>query len=185
MTIIDIRYETIKAASYFMSKEVTRYDLNGVHVVSDGNALHIQATDGHRLVKITKRYEEPLPKVNMILSRWTISMITKLFARRDVLAFDFDKMKITVDNLEYPIQEIDGTFPDVNRIIPDYSKQKTATAHIGFNMELMNGFSTSLNQFGASKAAAKLSFKDEGSPMRLDASNCEEVYIGLLMPLRI
>lgn len=114
--------------SFAASTEETRYYLNGVYVHAADNHLRAVATDGHRLAwsELALPPEaEALPGI--IIPRKMVAEITRLLKdyRNDVtLNISSTRICLTAGPTVYTSKLIDGTFPDYNRVIPQFENNQ-------------------------------------------------------------
>lgn len=120
--------------AWCVSREETRYYLNGVAWQCDGAGRRMVATDGHRLAICTYVAAEPGESlgwgVTRILPNKTVSFLRQMvrgsasvFEVRqaqgiNVGAVDPYKIDIVSDNLTVRTKLVEGTFPDVDRVLP-------------------------------------------------------------------
>lgn len=116
----------LESALIFQARNDVRYYLNGIFFMPDGR---IASTDGHRAF-IGGRHDNKLTK-NMIIK------IGKSPTKRYDYAIIDTKSKIATYHDEAGVmvgagicEEIDGRFPDIDRVIPNETK---AAEEIGFN----------------------------------------------------
>lgn len=105
------------------SQEETRYYLQGICFDPDltADALHLVATDGHRLARSTislPEGAETLPR--SIVPSEAIDAAHRIFKGADevILGFTERAMSVTSDDLRLCSKLIDGTFPDYTRVLP-------------------------------------------------------------------
>ena len=111
---------------YAMSSEETRYYLNGAYfhvaAVHDGCVLHAVATDGHRLAHVEGGLPAGADKMpDVILPKKAVSVLHKLVARADgevKVAVSEARSVFTLDSVTLTTRNVDGSFPDYERIIP-------------------------------------------------------------------
>lgn len=120
----------LEGALMFQAKQDIRYYLNGICFMPDGR---IAATDGHRAM-IASKHE------NKITDNVIVSVSKSPTKRYDYAVLD-TKTKIITYHDEHEAMvgagicsEIDGRFPDVDRVIP---KQTAPTEQIGFNAKYL------------------------------------------------
>lgn len=171
----------LKAADVFSGAEETRYYLCGVHLVRNAQGTLLEATDGHRLIRI--KDESAGEDINVIIPSIIISRV-KINKRAE------DSVKVTIDgenvSLEYDGQTvtgqlIDGTFPDGDRVQPKPSK--AAPREIVFNPSYLGDFAK-VNKIlhGTTCGGIKLVLaNDASSPQRIVGKGYEAV----LMPMRV
>lgn len=110
-----------------ISVEETQYYLNGVFICPHNDVLTLVATDGHRLIKETLDAAIPVGWAGVIIPRVAIGSLVRLLADHsgDVL-FELDSKslgaRIMVGNAVLTTKAIDGTFPDVWKVIPAMDK---------------------------------------------------------------
>ena len=121
--MITLNVDFLKAALLFSSNEETRYYLKGVHLLRRGDHLRITATDGHRLFCAMQTLDEPGDSFDIILPRDGLKKaLTGLHRNIGFLGLDLewdgDRVKRAVLN-DLGMAPIDGTFPDISRVVPD------------------------------------------------------------------
>ena len=128
----------------FMSKEETRYYLNGMYV--DGDNGNFVATDGHAMGVYRTGNVFDIPKIGndngFIIPRETVEFVIREFRSEDqnldhevfvvknskAYAFFYLRSKIGAIYL-IRTNFIDGNFPDYNRVIPDTDKMPKAAVN--------------------------------------------------------
>jgi hypothetical protein len=121
--MITLNVSFLKAALLFASDEETRYYLRGVHLLRRANHLRITATDGHRLFCAMQTLDEPGDGFDIILPRDGLKKaLTGLHRATEFLGLDLewdgDRVKRAVLN-DLAMAPIDGTFPTIERVVPD------------------------------------------------------------------
>jgi hypothetical protein len=121
--MITLNVSFLKAALLFASDEETRYYLKGVHLLRRADHLRITATDGHRLFCAMQTLNEPGDDFDIILPRDGLKKaLTGLHRNTDFLGLDLewdgDRVKRAVLN-DVAMAPIDGTFPTIERVVPD------------------------------------------------------------------
>lgn len=112
--------ETLDKVSWCISTEETRYYLNGVCWQSTSDGLRFVATDGYRLA-ICRYSTAEGEQFERIIPRKTVGLIAKHFAGKDVAIFATDKetvIEIAAPGMTLRTKLIDGTFPNVDRVLP-------------------------------------------------------------------
>ncbi len=120
--------DILKKMTPFISKEETRYYLNGIYLEFDGHQLKATATNGHILAQcflvLQGSDHEGQPSVSGILPKEAvkhlIAIITKETGGLEALVTFEGGHHILFDfgGTEYRTKLIDGVFPDYNRVIP-------------------------------------------------------------------
>ncbi len=113
--------EKLEFASEAMAAKVAyevRYYLKGVNLKSNGDDLEFAATNGHLLLKTSLKSPFQLEKADNIIPRDAVKAILKIFKGKVAIGCDGKKIKIIGDEGEFISKLIDGTFPEVERVIP-------------------------------------------------------------------
>ena len=130
--------DMVEKTVYAASTDETRYTLNGVlfepgHVRDEGaapGALSMVATDGHRLVRIHRTFEDVSfadVKESVILPRKGLSEIRRLLddagddAKTVQLGFHENHAVVRTGSTVLGMRLIEGTFPDYHQVIPSVS----------------------------------------------------------------
>lgn len=111
---------TLRKVAWAISTEETRYYLNGVCWQMRAGGRRFVATDGHRL-SLCRYSSDEGANADRIISRRAVAFITKFFDGLDVEIFATDRqgiIDIVAPALSLRTKLIDGTFPDVDRVIP-------------------------------------------------------------------
>jgi DNA polymerase III sliding clamp (beta) subunit (PCNA family) len=109
-----------KKLTPFMSKEATRYYLQGVYLEYADNRLKATATNGHILCTMEWDVEGEHEPFAVICPAGAVSHICKIGTVHDVL-IQTDGKYIEFDffDFHYKTPVVDGTYPDYNNIIPE------------------------------------------------------------------
>lgn len=172
------------------SKDGTRYILNSVSlqgdlaVATDGRTLFAvkgsrDDDDDPRDATIPKRaaraaWPQSKGKRGAVLPMLTIKPVTEgAFATCEVMNRDFDKTTM---------KEIDGKFPNVEKVIPDTSKY---THRVGLSVELLQNIAKC---FGEDQVMIHFNAEGwhgdtNGEPMMITSKSWEA--FGILMPCRV
>lgn len=106
--------------AFAMAQQDVRYYLNGVLLHSFEGALHVVATDGHRLAHVETELGGSEAR-EAILPRKTVLELQRLLADSDqpvTLRIAERQVVITTGALELTSKIIEGKFPDYRRVIP-------------------------------------------------------------------
>ena len=125
--MITLNVDFLKAALLFASDEETRYYLKGVHLLRRADHLRITATDGHRLFCAAQTLDEPGDDFDIILPRDGLKKaLTGLHRTTEFLGLDLERGEragreaVTRATLnDVGMAPIDGTFPAIERVVPD------------------------------------------------------------------
>jgi DNA polymerase-3 subunit beta len=111
----------IDSASYAISHEETRYQLNGIYLhVYDGK-LRAVATDGHRLARAESELPEGAANIpGVILPRKFLGELRKLAEVDGFIDVSLSdtRIQVSTDGVTLTSKLIDGTFPEYERVIP-------------------------------------------------------------------
>jgi DNA polymerase III sliding clamp (beta) subunit (PCNA family) len=162
---------------YAISNEETRYYLNGIYF--ETNAMI--ATDGQRLHKITFKATGKLDK-NFIMHKDTVKTLIQNLKAFKKLKFDvtISNDSVVSENFNLTFKEIDGAFPDYNRVIPEIKKEQAIGCfHAAYLEDCGKAFK------GLDKNAS-ITMKREGTdnPCIIKAFEAPEAFI-ILMPKRV
>jgi DNA polymerase III subunit beta len=144
---------------FAMAQQDIRYYLNGLLLVTEGNAVKVVATDGHRLAFCQTQIEgAELAKQEVIIPRKTVLELQRLLADTDepvLIDVAANQVRLRFGEVEMISKLVEGKFPDYQRVIPTgYSK------HVGINREV----------FAASLARASILTSDKFKGVRLSLS---------------
>lgn len=112
---------TLQKVAWAISTEETRYYLNGVCMQRNANGRHLVATDGHRLAACRYDAEGGNAVESRIIPRKTVAFMINHFQGLDVEIFATQAenvIEIVAPAMRLRTKLIDGTFPDVDRVIP-------------------------------------------------------------------
>jgi DNA polymerase-3 subunit beta len=147
--------DALARCNHAMSTEETRPYLQGVHFrpAASAKRLIAEATDGHRLSKITLEALGDLPGFEpFIMSRATAAEVRKSIKRRHgvhPVSIDLDRRMIVLPEAEIALNTIDGCFPDCDRVIPDPKKHITLNReHFETCVAAVTGFANALTVRG-------------------------------------
>lgn len=111
-----------------ISKEESRYYLNGINFSIEGDLFCMAATDGHRL-SLIERDAAPIVAMDFapaILPRKIVAVLGVILKGTQAATVSMDmnasKALFTIGNLTLYTKLIDGTFPDYRRVIPSADK---------------------------------------------------------------
>jgi DNA polymerase-3 subunit beta len=104
----------------FISREETRYYLNGVMMTVADDTLIAVATDGHRLGRRQAKLTAPCaPLLPSIVPRGFITLANTALGKGEVAArFTAREVEFRSGGVMMRSKLIDGTFPDYHRVIP-------------------------------------------------------------------
>ena len=120
-----------------ISREETRYYLNGVflHVVKD--VLRAVATDGHRLIQCDRDLPEGAedwPEKGIIVPRDTVPQIIAMCqeSKGETIGIEVSPSRVVLTTAHRRLASklIDGTFPDYSRVIPTDTPRTTVLVEV-------------------------------------------------------
>ena len=112
---------------FAVSREETRYILNGVLFVAKGKSIKLVATDGRRLALIEKALELPgdFKKEVIVPVKAIQELIRNLQDEGEVkIAFGENQISFQFDNMVLVSRLIEGQFPNYEQVIPKEGKDK-------------------------------------------------------------
>ena len=112
---------------FAVSREETRYILNGVLFVAKGKSIKLVATDGRRLALIEKALELPgdFKKEVIVPVKAIQELIRNLQDEDEVkIAFGENQISFQFDNMVLVSRLIEGQFPNYEQVIPKEGKDK-------------------------------------------------------------
>ncbi len=118
--------EMIQKTRYAVSRDETRYILNGVLFESAGpNATRMVATDGHRLSLVERAFPCEMPKRGVIIPHKGLDEMRRLLEEAPdaecELGFSESSAMFKKSGLSMVMRLIDGQFPEYQQVIPKES----------------------------------------------------------------
>lgn len=118
--------DVLKRVIVAVSRDETRYSLNGVFFkISDGT-LTLVATDSHRLAKVEKKIPQAgQAKVEAIVPTKVLQELLRLTAEGEEeikIAFDENKVSFSFEDKNIVSQLVEGQFPQYQSVIPGGKK---------------------------------------------------------------
>ncbi len=116
----------LNKVSFSMSKDETRFVLNGVLFQFKDNKLTVVSTDGKRLSLTNTEIKSELENVKLIIPKTTISILSKILLEEGTIDISFsDKLILfELENLIIISNVIEGEFPNYEEVIPKENKDK-------------------------------------------------------------
>jgi DNA polymerase-3 subunit beta len=132
-----------------MSKEETRYYLNGVfmHRTGDGQ-LAMATTDGHRLVRVSRPAPAGTETVaDTIIPAEAVALLSRVTKKGEgdvALTFHGVRLAIEANGWRIVTKTVDGTFPDYTRVIPCHNEHRVTvdTAALAQDVEALTAHQT-------------------------------------------
>lgn len=176
----------LKALSRFAATKDVRYYLCGVHVVQDARGTYLEATNGHMLGRLLVSADAK-PQASIIVGNDAIAKLAASGKKGDAwLHFTVTGSCIEVicGNDKYTFQAVDGTFPDVDRIIPTVIKDDQI-GPAGYDPTYLMAFYDAANDLLGTRKNARcpVSILQRGTQSAIVNIGRED-FLGILMPLR-
>lgn len=167
--------------SWCISTEEIRYYLNGVCWQIGGLGRRMMATDGHRLAICRYDADAATTKTDRIIPRKTVALLRKFAAGADVTVHSVVKpneageLVESQGQIEFAIgattirsKLIEGTFPDVDRVIP---KPEAQQYKFGLNRDAMLGAIGQAMTIASKRGGKALAFREDDGVLTVRASN--------------
>lgn len=181
---IDLR--AIKAASYAMSSEETRYYLKGVCLeISAAHGVLAIATDGHRLIAMqagpANGHIAPDP-LEIIIPADTVKRIkiNKRYSDGILRRMDGGQWQIEHDGQIWAFQPIDGSFPAWRRVLPKHTAPGEPAY---FNADYVSDMHKAAAVFY--KGCLAVVVPNGGNPAWVNFTHDTVPGFGVIMPRRI
>ena len=163
-----------------VSTDQTRYDLTGVYI--DAEKKQLVATDGHQLSIMPYNDMESVQITGSATIPADFIKKAKRAAKKIVAKIKISKEKTTIDLMGETMQcnNLEGTFPDYNAIIPKSNSNNT-TLH--FNADLLTKINKALGNTKGT-GGVTLEFTDKLSPILIKQLSDDKPGMGVLMPMK-
>lgn len=156
---------SLKKVAWAVSTEETRYYLNGVAWQSTGTGKRFAATDGHRLALCRYASDDRPDGSTRIIPRKTVAFLIQFFDGLDIDVHQIVKgnapadtiLDITAPGVEIRTKLIDGTFPDIDRVVP-----KESTHTLSLNRDEALQAIKQAQAVSSERGRAVRFFEDEG-----------------------
>lgn len=194
-TLITLPVTYFTAALTHMAKQDVRFYLNGVHVIGS----RIEATDGHRLMvaNYTKEVTVEDSDIDFIIPREAVELLLKQLSPSQKknaavsITQDGDNYQISpVDDGETTkaitgFKPLDGTFPNVDRIIPANSNLNVGDKlPVSFNWDYVADVQKAAVLFTGTKGVrVVMNCQDDTSSALFTVDGHDEIFF-VVMPLR-
>ena len=176
----------LKALSRFSATRDVRYYLCGIHVVQNNRGTYLESTDGCALGRFLVD-SAPMPDGRVIIGNDAVDKLAASGRKGDEwLHFEVIGSSITViaGNDRYTFAAVDGTFPDVDRIMPLAIKPEDQ-APAAFNPDYLVAFQRASEDLRGVKKNSKpcLSILQRGNQSAI-VNIGDDRFVGIIMPLR-
>ena len=148
-----IPYEVLRVASQFVSKDMGKYYITGVHLKVENDEITVASTDGHRLFYFKFPNNELGFKLNKNITipgsvfKSQIKQATKVLITDNLITFMNEE--IFLSSLHY--QQIEGTYPNIEQLIPD-SFTNNFEKEFSFNCDYIGQFCNQVKKLSSNKS---------------------------------
>jgi DNA polymerase-3 subunit beta len=125
----------ISMTSFAISRDETRYVLNGVLFIIKPAYMRIVATDGRRLAMVEEKAQAPKAQERkVIIPAKTIAELGKLLGDEGDVRMCFGNNQVLFDmgNTKVVSRLIEGEFPNYEQVIPKESKDRVIIKRVSF-----------------------------------------------------
>lgn len=128
-----LRY--INTTSFAIANDELRPVMNGIYFDIKLDSVTYVATDAHKLVKLSTKFDTAIDKEdNFILNRKTSSLLCAILPKtEDIVAISFNEKNSMFETDKYTLisRLIEGRYPNYNGVIPQGNSNKLTTDRIG------------------------------------------------------
>lgn len=176
----------LKALSRFTATRDIRYYLCGIHVVQNNRGTYMEATNGHMLGRLLV-LAEPKPEASVIIGNDALAKLAASGRKGDEwvhFTVTGASIEAITGNERYTFQAVDGTFPDVDRIIPLVVKDEER-ASAGYNPEYLMTFQDAANDIRGTRKGCTptVSILQRGTSSAIVNIGVDN-FVGIVMPVR-
>ncbi|MFH2137696.1 MAG: DNA polymerase III subunit beta [Candidatus Omnitrophota bacterium] len=116
----------LKKVSFAMSRDETRYVLNGTLFIFKNKILRLVATDGRRLALAESKLSADVEKREAIIPLKTINELSKILKEEGQVRIIFSENQVAFELDETMIisRLIEGEFPNYDQVIPKEKQEK-------------------------------------------------------------
>lgn len=174
---------SIREGSKFVSKQDDRRMLDHIRFTVNENKLEVISLDGYRAVRFTRKLAENKEE-------FTVFLRPECFIKGNFREVVLEKDKIIYrggffEELAIRLKEVDGKFPDMDKIYPDYiNDYKGEAKFIGLNPNFMKDIASCTPDI----RNAYIKFympNSQASPIVCTYESCGDLYEFLILPIRI
>lgn len=198
MNTIHVSIKALKALLNAAGKKDIRHYLNGVQVQASTTETRISATNGHIAAIYRKQAANvlvnPCEVLSIIIPREVLEKI-KLNKRApdlveiagerpmsEVGSTRYGKFTLTYDGMVYGFNEIDGVFPDIKRVAPDYSVLKPVeVSPANYSPEYLVAFQKTIAGIRGNSGTYRLT--QHGTLIGVISDGTDD-FVGVIMPLK-
>jgi len=151
--IATIPYEICRVASQFVSKDESKYLLQGIHLKVDKNQILIGSTDGHRMFY----FQFPNNVLGFELKKditipgsifkTQVKNATRVLITDDTITFQDEQIKLS----SVPYRELVGTYPNILQLIPEKFTNNFEGKEFTFNCDYIGQFCNQVKKLSSNK----------------------------------
>jgi DNA polymerase III subunit beta len=114
---------TMHSLTAFCSEDELRPAMTGVYLHQDDDVMTLAATDGHVLKKATLHGD--FKPITAILPKRALQILSRIVKRQVQASISDTHLRLVIDHdIELVVKTIDGTFPDIDKVIPTTTKHE-------------------------------------------------------------
>lgn len=120
----DLQY-LLKGVVYAVGDDISRPVLSGAHVAFGKDCVTMEATDGYRLARVTKRLDWQQTPTDMIVPRNSLIQLLHCLSGESVRVRPHarnGRIDFLMPDVDVVSQLIEGVFPDAQQLVPDPSR---------------------------------------------------------------
>ena len=151
--IASIPYEVLRVASQFVSKDMGKYCITGVHLKVENDEITVASTDGHRLFYFKFPNNQLGFKLNKNITipgavfKSQIKQATKVLITDNLITFMNEE--IFLSSVHY--QKIEENYPNIEQLIPD-SFTNNFEKEFSFNCDYIGQFCNQVKRLSKEKS---------------------------------
>lgn len=183
----------LRACAPAMSTEETRFYLKGVHVFERNGELIYEATNGHFLIRITSSLEQDddVNGLNIIIPDFFVKELAKpsFLKGFGVIGEEWIDAVVEAQTLSIEMPDgiasnklVDGTFPNIDAVMPSHKKGINASPDMGLNLEYLAKIGKSAKIFDS--YVSNIAINDNSGPIYFEKIAERGKWEAVLMPAR-
>jgi len=128
----------LKKVGFAMSRDETRYVLNGTLLILKNKTLKLVATDGRRLALIESKIQQDIDKKEVIIPIKTVNELGKILKEEGQVKIIFSQNQVAfeLNGTQIISRLIEGEFPNYEQVVPK-EKQKDKQKKIQIEKNLI------------------------------------------------
>jgi len=131
----EVLEDMLELTTFAVSHDETRYVLNGILFISNGEQLRFVATDGRRLASIERTVKKaPKGEQKAIIPLKALVELRRLIGgqKKTSITIKENQASFDIGETQLVTRLIEGVFPDYDRVIPEESPQKMSISKENF-----------------------------------------------------